>query len=104
MDKDFNYEKWRGQYYNKEVVDLKKHFTENEFKMLENLKIKIKDKIYTEYEFELLNMELLAYYEDDDMSEEELEMVKTLEGTGVTKYEYNKLVKKCEEINKLYNF
>ena len=72
--------------------------------MINKLGIKIKDKIYTEYEFEVLNMDLLAYYKDDDMNEEELEMTKDLEKTGVSREKYNRLIEKVEEINKIYNF
>lgn len=104
MKKEFDYEKWSEKYHNEEIIDLKKHFTIEDFNLINKLGIKIKDKIYTEYEFEVLNMDLLAYYKDDDMNEEELEMTKDLDGTGVSKEEYDKLLCKIEEINKLYNF
>ena len=104
MKKEFDYEKWSEKYHNEEIIDLKKHFTIEDFNLINKLGIKIKDKIYTEYEFEVLNMDLLAYYKDDDMNEEELEMTKDLEKTGVSREEYNRLIEKVEEINKIYNF
>ena len=104
MNKEFNYEKWSEKYHNKEVVDLKKLLTEDELKVMEKLGIKLKDKIYTEYELEVISMELLAYYKDDDMSKKELEFSKSLDDTGVNKEEYNKLLDKFENINKSYGY
>ena len=99
-----NSEGWREMYMNKEIVDLKKYFNNEEFDLFRKLGIEIKDKIYTEYEFEILDMDILAYYKDDDMTKEELEITKNLEETGVSKEEYEKLLKKMEEINTLYHF
>lgn len=104
MNKDFDYEKWNEKYHNEEVVDLKKHLTEDEINIIEKLGIKLKDKIYTEYELEVLNMDILAYYKSDDMSKEELEMAKSLDNTGVSQDEYNRLLDKLESINKSYGF
>jgi hypothetical protein len=100
----FNYKEWLDTYHNKEIVDLKKHFTEEELNIIRKLGIEIKDKVYTEYEFEILDMDILAYYKYDDMTKEELEITKNLEETGVSKEEYEKLLKKMEEINSLYHF
>lgn len=66
--------------------------------------IEIKDKIYTEYEFELLDMDLIVYYKSDEMDEEDLKMSKSLDGTGVTRKEYNELINKIHNLNILYNF
>lgn len=98
------YLKWNDEYHNKEIVELKKHFTDEELKIIEKLGVKIKEKIYTEYEFERLNMDLLAYYKDNDMSEEELKQVKNLEDTGVTREQYNNLMEKIETVNGIYHF
>ena len=100
----FDYEKWKDKYYNKEIVDLKKHLSEKDFELLSKLGIAVEDKIYTEHDFELLNMELIEYYIDDDMTEEELEFSKSLDGTGVSKEEYDELLNHVEEINNIYHF
>ena len=39
-------------YSTKELVDLKKHLSENDFELLKKLGIEVKDKIYTEQELE----------------------------------------------------
>ncbi len=99
-----NYKEWCERYENKEIVDLKQHFTEKDFELLKKLGVKIKDKIYTEHEFELLDVEVSRYYREDDMDELELSLIKDLETTGVSKEEYNMLFNKIDSINDLYNF
>ena len=84
-----------------EIIDINKYLTLNDKKILERLGIKVKDKIYTEYEYECLRMYFLTYYDDpeDDLSEEELKYQKSLDGTGITREEYNTILKKIETIN-----
>ena len=99
----FDFDEWYNEYSTKEVINIKKELSKKELQLIEKLGIKLKDKIYTEQEFECLNMELLKYYKDDDMSEEELKYsVKLPE--GVTRKEYNDLLDKINEINQKYNF
>ena len=108
MGKPVNYdsfsEGWREMYMNKEIVDLKKYFTNEEFDLFRKLGIEIKDKIYTEYEIELINNSLYEYYYSEDMSEDEKNQVKSLEETGVTREQYNNLLNKIEQINEGYEF
>ena len=99
-----NSEGWREMYMNKEIVDLKKYFTNEEFDLFRKLGIEIKDKIYTEYEIELINNSLYEYYYSEDMSEDEKKQVKSLEETGVTREQYNNLLNKIEQINEEYEF
>ena len=103
MGNTFDFDEWYNEYSTKEVINIKKELSKKELQLIEKLGIKLKDKIYTEQEFECLNMELLKYYKDDDMSEEELKYsVKLPE--GVTRKEYNDLLDKINEINQKYNF
>ena len=99
-----NSEGWREMYMNKEIVDLKKYFTNEEFDLFRKLGIEIKDKIYTEYEIELINNSLYDYYYSEDMSEDEKNQVKSLEEKGVTREQYNNLLNKIEQINEEYEF
>ena len=99
-----NSEGWREMYMNKEIVDLKKYFTNEEFDLFRKLGIEIKDKIYTEYEIELINNSLYDYYYSEDMSEDEKSQVKSLEETGVTREQYNNLLNKIEQINEEFEF
>ena len=97
---EFNYDEWNERYHNKEIIDIKKHLNDEDIEILHRLGIKTYDKIYTEYELEVLEMDLLAYYEDldEELSEEEKQYQKSLDGTNVTRERYNRLLKKVEEM------
>ena len=99
-----NSEGWREMYMNKEIVDLKKYFTQEDFEIIKKLGIEILDKVYTEREFEVLDGEYILYYYEDNMTDEEKADTKSLEGTGVSREEYNTLLKKFEQINLEHNF
>lgn len=99
------YEKWKEKYYNKRFIEIEKYLTEKDFEIFNKLAIKVERKLYTEHEFELLNMNLLAYYDDPEeyLSEEEKQFQKSLEGTNVSKVEYNRLLEKINKMNNIYN-
>ncbi len=99
----FDFDVWYEKYSTLEIVDLKKHLSKEDFDLLKSLNIEIKDKVYTEQEFEILDMELLGYYIDEDMDEEELKESKPLP-EGITREEYNKLLEKLSNISSEYNF
>lgn len=93
------YELWKDRYYNKPVVNLKEYFTDEELEQLRKLGVIIKDKLYTEHEFELLDNQTIMYYKDDDMTPDELECCEDLESTGVTREQLNNLLEKIHKIN-----
>lgn len=96
----FNYDEWNERYHNKEIIDIKKYLNGEDIETIHILGIKTYDKIYTEYELEVLEMELLAYYEysDEELSKEEKQYQKTLDGTNVSRERYNSILKKVEEM------
>ncbi len=99
----FDFDSWYDKYSTDEIVDIKKHLNRDDITLLKKLKIKIKNKIYTEQEVEILNMDLLSYYIADDMDEEELKMSKNLPKDASRK-EYNKLLEKINKITENYKF
>ena len=101
---DKEYKEWDEKYHNLEVIDVKKHLSSKDIKILKKLGIKVKNKIYTEYEIECLTMDLLAYYDDPemDLSEEEKEFQKSLDGTNVSREEYNEVLNKVQKINERF--
>lgn len=105
MDKNDFYENWKEKYYNKRYIEIEKYLNGSDFNLLNKLGIKVYRKIYTEHEFEVMNMDVLAYYDDlkEKLSEEEKQYKKSLEGTNVTREEYNKVLNKLNEINNVYN-
>lgn len=96
--------KWYEKYSTKELIDLKKYFSSEDFEILKKLGIEVKNKIYTEREFEELDGEYILYYYDDKMTEEEKIDTKSLENTGVTREEYNLLLEKFHKINSEFDF
>ena len=99
----FNYEKWYNQYHNEEIIDLNKYLNKADKKILKKLSIALKDKVLTNYEYDLIKGYLLEYYRnEEEMNVIELAQCKPLEGTGVTREEYNKVLAKFEDISKEY--
>ena len=71
---------------------------------MKKLGIEVKDKIYTEQELEYLDMDLIAYYiNEEDMDEEEIKESKDLP-ENVTREEFNELLEKVNNISIKYNF
>ena len=58
----FDFDSWYEKYSTKELIDLSKYLSKSDISLIKKLDIKIKNKIYTEQEFEVLNMDLLSYY------------------------------------------
>lgn len=98
------YKQWYKKYSTEELVDLKKFFTAEDFDILKKLGIETKDKIYTQREFEELDGKYILYYYEDNMTDEEKASTKTLDNTGVSREEYNRLLVKIHKINLEFNF
>lgn len=99
----FDFDSWYDKYSIEEIVDIKKFLNRDDINLLKKLNIKIKNKIYTEQEVEILNMDLLSYYIADDMDEDELKESKTLP-KDVSRKEYNNLLEKINKITEDYKF
>lgn len=93
---------WQNDYHNKSIIYLISEFTKDEISQLEKLGITMEDKIYTEYEYESIKLELGKYYIEEGMDEEELENVDSLDDKNVSREEYNKILKKFDEIDRKY--
>lgn len=103
--KPMTYEEWHKRYHTQEYMDIKKFFNNEDFEILKKLGIKTMDKIYTGYEYETLSLEIAKYYVDDLMDEEEIAETVPLDNTGVTREEFNELMKKVEIMNQIfYNY
>lgn len=96
-----NFYEWQKKYHEKKIIKLIEEVTKKEIKTLQKLGIEIENKIYTEYEYEILKLELIKYYKNYDMDKEELKKVKPLVN-GVTRSKYNELLEKFYQIDKKY--
>ena len=94
------YLEWDEKYHNLEILNIRKMLSFKEKMILKKLGITIKNKKHTECEIECLMLELLLYYDDPEeyLSKEEKKYQKSLEGTGVSREEYNKLLNKITKI------
>lgn len=100
---DEEYNNWDKKYHTLEYIDLYSIFNEEEKAILSKLGIEIKNKKYTEYEYELIQTELNYYM---DIDEEDPEVVKSLESTrkniedrGVTQEEFDNIINKIDSLN-----
>ena len=100
---NFDYDKWKEKYQNVEIVDLRENLNDTELDTISKLGIELKDKVYTQYEFDALEMKILDYYIDDELDNEVKEFLKELP-SEVSREEYNRLVEKIEEIKIKYGF
>ena len=99
----FDFDSWYDKYSTEKIIDIKKFLNRDDINLLKKLNIKIKNKIYTEQEVEILNMDLLSYYISDDMEEEELKQSISLP-KYITRGEYNNLLEKINTISENYKF
>ena len=76
MSQTFNYEEWKDKYYNKEYIEIMKFLSNVDIEVAKKLCSTIENKIYTEYELEIVYMKVLNYYKNDEMDKEDLELSK----------------------------
>ena len=97
-----NFEEWQDAYHTKKIFDIFKEFSKGELKTLKKLGIIIENKIYTEYEYDIIKLELGKYYKEEGMDQEELDMVELLSGKKVTDNEYKAVIEKFNMLDKKY--
>lgn len=85
------------KYYNKKIINVM-NFFKNYQETLKKLGIDIKEGEYTRHEYELLKMDILWYYRD----EEDNEYTKSIEEKGVLPYEYQNLINQINFIGYKY--
>ena len=101
---EFDYEEWSRKYHTEEIIDINKYLNKEDKKTLKKLAIPLKDKVLTNYEYDVLKRYVLEYYRnEEEMTNLELLECKSLDGTGVTREEYNKLLNKFENISKEFD-
>ena len=94
------YNEWKNIYYTLEYINLKSLFDENGCNTLRKLGIEIENRRYTEYEYELIKLELGHYMEIDEDDPEVVEILKDtrkyIADKGVSQEEFDKLLKKID--------
>lgn len=92
------------KYHNIPVVDVMNELSSDAIMIIEKLGIELENTIYTEYEFDTLEMQISDYYTYDGMSEEDMTYIKSLDGTGVTNEDVRKVLHEIYKISKEHNF
>lgn len=100
------YEIWKEKYYNNKIVDYSKYFSDEDIKLLHKLDVHInKNKIYTEYEHDLFEMDMIEFYEDAEYIDgTKVPPTRKLEDVNVTKEEYSRLLDILYKISVDYEF
>ncbi len=92
------------KYHNLPVVNIMKELSDEALEIIKKLGIKIEEKIYTEYEFDVLEMKISDYYIYEGMTKEELSYIKSLDGTGLNNNDIEKVLHEIYEISEKHNF
>ena len=100
----FNYDKWSEEYHNEKFIDLFMYFSPEEKELLKKFNITLEDKLYTEYEFDVIDEQLILFYKnEDEMDEEELKECKELP-SGVDRAQFNELLAIMDRVREKYEF
>ncbi len=96
------HKKWLEMYQNEKTINLDEILNKDDYDLLKRLEIVINEPMCTGAEYERLSLAVGAYYEDENMTEEDKEGFKELSSVGVSKEEYDRLFKKFELLDKKY--
>ena len=91
-------EEWKERYYKFNYINVQKYFNDMDINILKKLNVDLKDKKYTEYEFDILQQKVFKYYKDEEMTKEEMKFIPNLP-IDITDYEYKNIL---SIINKIY--
>ncbi len=96
---------FRIKYYTKKIINFSKYFTENDLLLLKHLGCNIKKRLYSEYEYDLLNLKLIEYYENSkDVNGKKIPPIKIIDESCISKKDYSRLLKIFTKIGQDYNF
>ena len=99
-----DYEKWNDKYHNVKFIDLFMYFTPEEKELLKRFDIVLEDKLYTEYEFDVIDEKLILYYKnEEEMEEDELKECKELP-SDVDRAQFMELLAIMDRVRDKYNF
>ena len=88
------------------MVDFAKFLSHDDIELLKKLEIEIDlSKIYTEYEYDVLEMDLIAYYDEaEDIDGNKLPAERKLEDYNVSKENYERILEIFYNIGVKYEF
>lgn len=89
-------------YYVQPIIDLDKELLVEEKRILQQLDINIKEKEYTQHEYDIVKQKLLFYYNPEEDVEESEEYKKTLSDKNIATDEYKKIWVKLDYLEEKY--
>ena len=95
---------WEDRYYHKKIINLKENLSDKELEILKKLDIEIEDKVYTQYEYDIMMQKLDFYYDEieDEGNDEAKEYKKSLEDKDVSIWDYRRLIITFDELSSKY--
>ena len=100
----FNYEEWNEKYHNEKFIDLFMYFSPEQKELLKKFDITLEEKLYTEFEFDVIDEKLILFYKDEDeMDEEELKECEELQD-GVDRVRFDELLAVMSKVREKYAF
>lgn len=100
----FNYEEWNEKYHNEKFIDLFMYFSPEQKELLKKFDITLEEKLYTEFEFDVIDEKLILFYKDEDeMDEEELKECEELPD-GVDRVRFDELLAVMSKVREKYAF
>ena len=96
---DEEYNNWNEKYHNKKFIDLFMYFSPEQKEALKKFDITLEEKLYTEFEFDVIDGKLILFYKN----EEELKECKELPN-GVDRVQFDELLVVMSKVREKYNF
>ena len=101
---DEEYNNWNEKYHNKKFIDLFMYFSPEQKEALKKFDITLEKKLYTEFEFDVIDGKLILFYKnEEEMNEEELKECKELPN-GVDRVQFDELLAVMSKVREKYNF
>lgn len=94
------YNSWKEEYINIPKIKLYNFLKSNDIDILKKLDIEIENRVYSEYEYHLIEMNLYEYYEEKN---NRIKQTKELKKRGVEKKEYEEILNIFNKISSYYN-
>ena len=85
--------KFREEYFSNEVLDIYDFFTKEQLEVIEKLGLKIENKKYSIYDFDVLAMDFFKFYKEKEK----------LKDKGIEVQDYMDILAIFEKINDIYN-
>ncbi len=100
--KKSEYDNWTQKYFNQEIVYFNKYLNKEDIQTLEKLGIEIENRIYTEYEYDIIEQKLLQYYRNTEKLQNSDDRYTKILIDEVTIDQYNDILQKFSKISLEY--